>query len=295
MRKDNIAVLEDTLKILNDGYYSKKFNRIELKLSGELMHQNIVLLPEQVREICENPTIEKVYVLGRTGHFCVNDDSFSTAIEVKRRHPNENVLVLNFANPVHPGGGVRRGANAQEEDLCRKSSLLLALEDESAQEYYDYNSSLHTYLGSDAMIITPNVEIIKDRNTELLDESVPVSVLTCAAPMITRGLEGKSEAEYRDLLYNRIMSMLKVAANYQYRYLVLGAWGCGAFGNDAKLMAELFYKALREIRYNDLSQESLFRQIYFSVLDRSEDKYNFNAFFKYFDFDNFYREEDEEK
>ena len=292
MRKDNIVMLEGTLEILDKGYYIKNNRKIELKLSKAQMCQNDVLLPQRVNEICDNPTIEKIFVMGRTGHFCVNSDSFSTAIEVKKQHPKEEVLVLNFANPVYPGGGVRNGANAQEEDLCRKSSLLMALEDKSAGEYYDYNDSLHTYMGSDAMIVTPNVEIIKDEKGNLLDDSVLVSVITCAAPMISKGLGRKSEVEYKELLYNRIMAMLKVAAHYRYKYLVLGAWGCGAFGNDAEIVAELFYKALHDIRYNDMSHESLFRQIYFSVLDRSEDKYNFNAFYKYFDFNNFYREED---
>lgn len=81
--------------------------------------------------------------------------------------------------------------------------------------------------------------------------------------------------------------MLKVAVNYGYKYLVLGAWGCGVFGNDALDVAKLFYKALKEIKYNNKPLENMFEQLYFAVLDRSFDKYNFNTFYKYFDYNNF--------
>lgn len=293
MRANNISMLNDTLEIFEKGSYKVNDKQIKIKLSAKEQHTAEVLLPEDVKHICENPTIEKVFVIGRTGHFCINEDSFAVAMKARRQLDNPQVLVLNFANPVNPGGGVRRGANAQEEDLCRKSSLLLSLEDKSAEKYYQYNKSLNTYMGSDAIIISPNVEIIKDSQGNLLDESVVVSVMTCAAPMITSGMEGMAQSDYEEMLYNRIMGMLKVAANYGYKYLVLGAWGCGAFGNDAQIVAKLFYKALRDIRYNDLPHESLFKQIYFAVLDRSADKYNYNSFFKYFDFNNFYKEEDD--
>lgn len=295
MRVDNIEMLNDTLKILEAGFYKKSKKKINLKLSKEEMHESIVLLPEDVKNICDNPTIEKIFVMGRTGSFCVNEDSYTTAIKIKNNHPDEKVLVLNFANPVHPGGGVRNGARAQEEDLCRKSSLLLSLEDNNSKKYYTYNSKLNSNWGSDAIIMNPNVEIIKDSKGDLLDESTVVSVMTCAAPVVGRMFDKKMQAEYEELLYNRITGMLKVAANYGYKYLVLGAWGCGAFGNDAEMMAKIFYKALKEIKYNGLSHTSLFRQIYFAVLDNSADKYNFNSFFKYFDFSNFYKEEDDEE
>ena len=110
-----------------------------------------------------------VHVMGRVGVGCKNIDSFSMAQYQYEtfnyflsKNKEKRVLVLNLANPVNPGGGVRNGARAQEEDLCRKSSLLFLLESHSAKRYYVYNKSLHTYLGSDTIILTPNVEIIKD-------------------------------------------------------------------------------------------------------------------------------------
>ena len=67
-------------------------------------------------------------------------------------------------------------------------------------------------MGSDALMVTPKVEIIRDSNGELLDETVIVSVLTAAAPMVSRGLEGMSNAEYEEMVFNRITSMLKCVA-----------------------------------------------------------------------------------
>lgn len=43
-------------------------------------------------------------------------------------------------------------------------------------------------MGSDAIIITPYVEIIKDEDGNLLDETTVVSVMTCAAPMLRNGM-----------------------------------------------------------------------------------------------------------
>lgn len=297
MRNDNIQMLEDTLSILKAGKYNKDGTTISTKLTMKQMEECYVYLPDNIADIINRKDFEHVHVMGRVGVGCQNIDSFSMAQQqyehfsyIFSNKKEKNVLVLNFANPVNPGGGVRRGARAQEEDLCRKSSLLFSLESHSAQRYYKYNQSLHTYLGSDAIILTPNVEIIKDAEGNLLDESIIVSVMTCAAPMITNGKEGLSEEKYQEMLYNRICCMLKCAAYWGYQVLVLGAFGCGAFGNDAKLVSDLFYKALKEFDYDGMRAKDFFRRIDFAVLDKTAGQYNFNEFNR--NFENFYRDED---
>lgn len=300
MRDNNVKMLQDTLEIMKKGSYEVNGKTVKLKLSREEMETVYVLLPENVRDIENRTDFEHIFYLGsRCGYKCENVDSFTAArkqymsLNPTAKKDSKPVLVLNLANPVHPGGGVRRGARAQEEDLCRKSSLLLSLESKKASKYYDYNKSLSTYMGSDAMIFTPQVEIIRDENGNLLDDTVVVAVLTCAAPMVNQGKEGLSEAQYQDMVYQRIVGMLKCAAYFGYKYLVLGAWGCGAFGNDAHVISDLFYKALKEFNYDGMGESSFFWHIHFAVLDRTAEQYNFKEFCR--NFDHFYRDEDQKE
>lgn len=291
------SLIEETLEILKHGYYIKNNKKIKLKLSKDEMKLSRVYLPNEIEAFLAEPTEGKTHSFGNCVFSCENIDSFSMALKIKNlsdtleEYEKNEILVLNFANPVNPGGGVRRGAKAQEEDLCRSSSLLLSLESRAAEKYYDYNKSLLSYLGSDAIIISPKVEIIRNVNGELLDNSVVVAVITCAAPMITHGLEGLTYSQYEELFYNRIVGMLACAARMGYKHLVLGAFGCGAFGNDAKLVSDLFYNALHNSKIDGLHTKNYFRRIDFAVLDKSCNQYNYNEFYRSFGADNFYRKE----
>jgi len=293
-------MLSDTLKILKQGWYNKNGKKIELKLSLREMEKIQVYLPEDVQRNANQKDFKPCYSMGRCGYDCENMDSF----ELARRCGNSfefskgkqpEILVLNFANPIYPGGGVRRGAMAQEESLCLKSSLLLSLESDQAKKYYEYNKSLNTSMGSDALMITPYVEIIKDEKGKLLDNTVVVSVLTCAAPMKTKDLEGMTQQEYEKMIYDRIMSMLKCVAYLKYDNLILDAWGCGNFGNDAHIISDLFYRVLKDFDYNGRSESSIFHRIQFAVLDRTKDQYNFKEFCRNFSYDNFYRDENQKE
>ena len=295
MRKANREVFWNTQSILKSGFYYKDGKQTFLKLSLERMRALKVYLPEDVDAIRKRTDFPHEKSGRRCLYGCYDRDSFELAVERLRsgKHRSlKNILVLNLANPVNPGGGVQKGSKAQEEDLCRRSSLSESLFSEEAQRYYAYNKSLNTFMGSDAVILTPEVEIIKDSSNALMDRTEIVAVLTCAAPMLKNGIEGLTEKQYKDMILHRIEGMLKVAAFLGYRELILGAFGCGAFGNDARIVSDLFYRAFREFDYDGLKENDCFDRVDFAVLDSGG--YNYQQFLR--NFGNFYREErDEEK
>ncbi|POR39017.1 Uncharacterized protein TPAR_00780, partial [Tolypocladium paradoxum] len=90
---------------------------------------------------------------GRTTIRIVNDDSFNAAIELaasKASSPTAGrVAVLNMASHASPGGGWLKGARAQEEALCYRSSLALSLH----RRYYPFKQRMGLY--------TPDVVVIR--------------------------------------------------------------------------------------------------------------------------------------
>lgn len=278
----NIRVLENTLQILRRGAYWRGFHRVVLKLSQQEQSEAIYYSDNIIEKLRQ----KRHAVDDATDSVCSieveNIDSFEAARRLCDRYScpkkDTGILVLNFANPVIPGGGVRRGAKAQEEDLCRRSSLLMSLESEAAAEYYHLHERYNSWLSTDSMILSPKVEIIRDGEARLLSESCVVSVLTCAAPIARRNFGEVCDEELKEILYRRIKGMLCVAAANRYSKLVLGAWGCGAFGNDPIVVANLFYKALAEFGGKDRPAQSGFEHIVFAVLDRTRSRISFNAF-----------------
>ena len=124
MRQDNIAVLQDTLKILEQGCYTVNNEKKKLKLTRSQMEEARVFLPKEVQAVSEFKDFRHVHRPGRCKYSCENADSYTLARKRMGQIPHKlieagvkPVLVLNLANPVNPGGGVRRGAKAQEEDL----------------------------------------------------------------------------------------------------------------------------------------------------------------------------------
>ena len=52
MRQDNINMLQETLQILEQGYYVANGKKVPLKLSREQMKAAVVYLPDRVERIC---------------------------------------------------------------------------------------------------------------------------------------------------------------------------------------------------------------------------------------------------
>lgn len=172
----------------------------------------------------------------------VDRSSQEACFELAREGP---VVVLNFASAVNPGGGFLGGARAQEEDLCRCSGLFPTLLTQPL--YYEANRSLRSALYTDHIIFSPKVPFFRvDSEGPLCDQPWPCSVITAPAP--NRGALRPEEAEdtqaLRETFRRRWGKLLAVARAMGERKLVLGAWGCGAFGNDPGMVAETAHEVL---------------------------------------------------
>ena len=185
-----------------------------------------------------------------TRFVCTGDRTFGAA----KKYIGKKTAVLNFANN-HSIGGAPFSAGAQEESLCRCSTLLpclKAMHKPFYQKHIDqFNAREIGYMGSDDLIYTPDVVVFK--SDELTDPIYPmtmkraewykVDVITCAAPeaMRMRGLP----ADYEAAITRRIKKILDVAAKEGVEVLILGAWGCGAFKNPSEVVARVFHTQLR--------------------------------------------------
>ncbi|MCD8294559.1 MAG: TIGR02452 family protein [Clostridia bacterium] len=282
-RQRNIQILEDTLSVLSKGGY-------ELDGKTVLLPQETVLseakayLPGRLDELRSKEPSASPVRMPQCG--CENTDTLALAEKRYREciagGEEPDVLILNMASATEPGGKTRMGASAQEEDLCRRTSLLLSLESDEAKEYYEYNKSFQSRLGTEAIIYSPHVEVLKDREANLLPEPYCVSVISCSAPMVRFGLEGKSPQEYEQMLCSRIEGMLLVAAENGNKRLILGAFGCGIFGNDAAKVSDAFRKTIQSFTYEGKTAAELFKSIDFAVLCTPGKDYNYKEFCRNF-------------
>jgi uncharacterized protein (TIGR02452 family) len=181
-----------------------------------------------------------------------------------------DLACLVFASARNPGGGFLNGAKAQEESVARSSALYPTLL--AAGDFYSYHRARPELTYSDRVIYSPAVPVFRDDRGELLPAAYPVSFLTAAAPnraAITRS-QPERLPELTVILARRARRILQVAAAHGHRRLVLGAWGCGVFGNDPAEVAAAFAGAMRESPW--------FEQVTFAVLDRGRDTPTYTAF-----------------
>ncbi|CAM4137512.1 TIGR02452 family protein [Kibdelosporangium persicum] len=205
------------------------------------------------------------------------DETGPARVEVTResslaaaRRLGGDVACLVFASARNPGGGFLNGAQAQEESVARSSGLYHCLL--AAREFYDHHRAEPSLLYSDRVIYSPEVPVFRDDKGTLLPGPYPVSFLTAAAPnrsAILRNQPG-AVAEITGVLRRRAARVLEVAAAHGHRRLVLGAWGCGVFGNDPAVVAQAFASALRAV--------PRFEHVVFAVLERRTNSPTFAAF-----------------
>lgn len=179
----------------------------------------------------------------------------------------KKVCVLNFASATNPGGGVVRGSSAQEESICRCTTLYPCLESHDMLEQFYYpHKRAWTPVYNDDCIYTPEVKVFKsdiDFPELLKDEDRwDVNIITCAAPNLRErpsnsmnpnsGTEPAkvTDDELRALLRTRIRRIFEVAAANENEVLILGAFGCGAFRNPPEIVSEIFAEVMEDFIFH---------------------------------------------
>jgi uncharacterized protein (TIGR02452 family) len=178
---------------------------------------------------------------------------------------------LNFASAKNPGGGFLSGARAQEESLARCSGLYACLD---GNPMYDFHRQRHDAMYTSYAVYSPDVPVFRADDGTLLEEPYLCAFITAPAANAKVVLERdrSRRAEVTSAMAERVRKALTIAQVHGHDALVLGAWGCGVFGNDPKEIAGLFAEALQG------PFRGAFARVAFAVLDWSDDRHFIKPF-----------------
>lgn len=247
----------ETVTILRAGHYTAPSGaRIDLSTELARCRQTTVEYPPEVS--LPNPSEGRF----RTTITVEN----ATVLEVGRQLAEKGpAAALNFAAAGHPGGGFLSDARAQEESIARSSGLYDAIE---GRRMYAFHRERVDAIYSDWVIYSPDVPVFRTDDGRLLERPWNLSILTCAAVngiALERHMPDLRE-DIPAVMQQRTARVLTVAATHDVRQLILGAWGCGAFGLEPRMMADIFHKALTG------PFASVFDTIVFAITDWSPER-----------------------
>lgn len=268
-----IKIAQDSIKITRDKKYNIGSSIVELPDAS--YDKVIAYSPEKGAALIEE-NAEKISGMKNRGESNCSiaitaEDSFQAASRYS------NALVMNFANAHCPGGGFLMGATAQEEALCRCSTLYASITSEEAGAMYKFNNTHVCSVESDYMLLSPSVCVFRDARCELLEKPFMTGVITLPAPNRIGAALLTPVSKISEAMKRRIRIMLLVAKEHGYKNLILGAWGCGAFHNDPVEVAGCFKQVIIEEGYG-----MFFDEICFAIYGKEDGK-NITSFRKCFD------------
>ena len=271
-KQHNARVFRETTAIIRDGQYtSPSGQRIGLDMQrmidgGECYHQEL-------------PRVEAPKVEGGTTVMVELNDCLKAAERLVSE--GYNPALLNFASAGYPGGGVTTGARAQEETICRRSTLTRSIFsfDAGYASMFNYahragnNYPLIRPLDFSA-VYSPAVTVFREAGPDytLMEYPFQIGVITNAALNFRSRYgfhltdDGHMPEQAKTITRNKIRTIFRIGLMHGHDSLVLGAWGCGAFRNPPREMAQLFKEVMEEDEFKDR-----FRLITFAIFSDHND------------------------
>ena len=251
------------------------------------------------REVVSAAEVPSRFNAVQTG--CANEDCLVVAKTLIDR--GLNPAVLNLADAYHACGMYNSGSGAQEESLCRASTLSLTL-----YQYYNkmwagkagvtlrpepaYPMDIH--FGG---IYSPGVTVFRDNGQTgfaLREEPFQTSIISVAALNFRAGhktnnleyasADGGFTPEGQQVMFDKIRTIYRIALLNGHDSLVLGAFGCGVFRLKPELVAAYFNDVLQEEEFH-----GKFHTVVFAMLEgkgsarkKVEDEGDFAPFYQVF-------------
>ena len=260
---------KQVLKIIEDGGYTRPNGEwVNMK---DLVDYSVTHSKTYTPEMCATLPNESMGTSDNT-QFVVTNETTQAATKRLVSEGCEDIVVLNFASARNPGGGFLRGAKAQEEDLTRCSALYSCLVPQTT--YYETNRHQKSMLYTDHIIYSPNVPWFRVRSRDEPDELYVASVITAPAPNAAQALARDVDPEAVEAsLRRRCGYVLRIAKENGDKNLVLGAWGCGVFGNNPDMVSSVFADWLKTPEFS-----GAFDRVVFAIMHNEKTRRNFDAF-----------------
>jgi uncharacterized protein (TIGR02452 family) len=237
-------IFQNTIKMVKNGGYYVDDNLVNIPNNLSTENTEYFTAPDKLKDNGEY----------KTEYSVINADCLETAeILVKA---GLNPCVLNLASRQNPGGGVRNGAGAQEENLFRRTNLFLSLyqfapyADEYGIKKHEKSYPLDRDTGG---IYSGDITVFRGSEKNgycLLKKPFIVSFVTVPAIRSPELIERNGKLYIADNLVEpakeKIRTIFRITGKYKHDSLVLGAFGCGAFANPPNHIAELFKEVFLE-------------------------------------------------
>ncbi|KAG9295031.1 hypothetical protein G9A89_017825 [Geosiphon pyriformis] len=263
MNKWRKEIQEGTIQAVKALRYSiPKINKVVVldpeRFAGiqnmKLYHDGSILSRRIVTEKQEIPVVR-----------VVNGDCLLEALELKNQ--GFNPVVLNMASARKPGGGYKAGAGAQEENLFRRTNLF---------QYHEPKRDDWYPIPEFGGIYCPNALVIRgseQEGYEWLEVPETMSFVAVAAvknPKIVKDSTGDFTltTDIKESTRKKIKTILNIGLENGHDAIVLSAFGCGAYSNPPRTMAQLFYEVLsNEYAGGGESLPCTYRHISFAIFD----------------------------